>query len=533
MEKTIKINLGGVLFQIDEDAYKILKKYLSDIDIRLRHTQGGAETLEDIEARISELFRSKGAQAGVISKENVEEVISVIGSPETFETAGENQEQRTQYTARSTGRKMYRNPDDKIFGGVCSGIGEYLNIESVWVRVLLVLFACFFGIGFLVYAALWIALPEARTEAQKREMYGDHPHHTLNNERNQSGADSTGTRTGSASNVGNAFNEIFRAVGNVVFVIVRVFLIIAGVLFVLSGFFMLVTVIMVFFFRYPDYFSTHAYGINFFYFPDFLNYIVNPAAAPWILVLTFLVIALPLFALIYWGVKMIFWFKARDGVVNLVALLIWVGSIAALTMILFNEGISYSDTAKSLSSDIIAHAPENLYVVADHRVSDLKYDKEISIPDDEYTVYFTDDNRNLYIDSRLFFNHSDDRSVRIDVIKRSTGRSRMDASRKAEALQYNYKCSGDTIYLDDYFTVPSGNKWSADNVGVNIFIPEGTKVHFDGTTENMLRRHHHETEEWTDGSESVTEYDRSSVSDHYWVMTEEGLKIEYSKEKTK
>jgi phage shock protein PspC (stress-responsive transcriptional regulator) len=536
MEKTIKINLGGVLFQIDEEAYRILKKYLSDIDIRLRHTQGGAETLEDIESRISEIFSSQSPKTGIISKENVEEVMSVIGSPETFETVGEHNETGGHYSVQPVRKKMYRNPDDKIIGGVSSGMGEYLDIEPVWMRVLFIIFTCFFGIGFLVYIALWIALPEARTDAQKKEMYGDNPRPSRHYDRNSAGivsseASGYSSGAGSASNVGNAFNEVFRAVGNVLFVIVRIFLIMIGVVFVLGGFFTLVTVIMVFFFRYPDYFSTYSHGINFFYFPEFLNYVVTPAAAPWIIALTFIILALPLIALIYWGVKMIFWFKARDGVVSLIALTVWAGSIAALTMILFNEGISYSDTSKSLSSNLISHAPENLYVVSDHRISDLKFDKEISLPDDEYSIYFTDDNRNLFIGTRLFFNQSDDKSARIDVIKRSTGRSRIDASKKAESLLYNYRLSNDTIFLDDYFSVPAGTKWSADNVGVNIFIPAGTKVHFDKATENMFRRHHHETEEWMEGPESVTEYDRSSAGDHYWVMTGEGLKMDRSVEK--
>ena len=91
MEKTIKINLGGQLFRIDEEAYDILKKYLQDIDNRLRNTQGGAETLEDIESRIAEIFHSQGGQEGVISKENIEAMISIIGAPETFERCPRSQ----------------------------------------------------------------------------------------------------------------------------------------------------------------------------------------------------------------------------------------------------------------------------------------------------------------------------------------------------------------------------------------------------------------------------------------------------------
>jgi phage shock protein PspC (stress-responsive transcriptional regulator) len=536
MEKTIKINLGGILFQIEEDAYKILKKYLVEIDARLRHTQGGAETLEDIESRISEIFNSKGGQAGVISKENVEEVISIIGSPETFETGGDFRDPGASAAYQPSKKKMFRNPDDRIIGGVCSGLGAFLGMEPVWVRLLFIIFACFFGVGFFVYIALWIALPEARTDLQKKEMYGDGPRPGRQGEGGTSGiSQSAGGNypvgAGTMSNVGNAFNEVFRAIGKVLFVVVRVFLILMGIVFVLGGFFALVTVFMVFFFKYPDYFSTHSFGINLFYFPDFLNYIVNPAAAPWIIALSFIIITLPLLALIYWGVKMIFWFRARDGIVAIGALVLWVGSLAALTMIAFNEGISYSETAKVFSSDVIPHTPPDLYVVSGQKVSDLKYDKEISLPEDEYDIYFTNDNRNLYIGTRLNVYPSDDKSAKIDVVKRSMGRSRIDASKKAELLTYNYRVSGDTIRIDEYFTVPSGSKWSADNVKVNISIPEGTRVHFDKSAENMFLEHHHSSEGWTGDGETVTEYGKSFQGSHYWVMTEGGLEVQKTAEK--
>jgi hypothetical protein len=90
MDKTIKINLGGTLFQIDEEAYKTLRRYLQDIDDRLKNTPGGAETIEDIESRIAEIFQSQGGTAGVISGDNVEAMISIIGKPEDFDAGSES-----------------------------------------------------------------------------------------------------------------------------------------------------------------------------------------------------------------------------------------------------------------------------------------------------------------------------------------------------------------------------------------------------------------------------------------------------------
>lgn len=144
MDKTIKINLGGTLFQIDEEAYKILRGYLQDITNRLRNTPGAAETVEDIELRIAEIFQSQGASAGIISGDNVEAMMAIIGRPEDFDTGDEDNTLHEPAFRSSAAKKLYRNPDDQIISGVCSGLGAYLNIEPVWVRILFVLFTCFF-----------------------------------------------------------------------------------------------------------------------------------------------------------------------------------------------------------------------------------------------------------------------------------------------------------------------------------------------------------------------------------------------------
>ena len=529
MDKTIKINLGGILFHIDEEAYKILRRYLQDIDYRLKSTPGGAETLDDIESRIAEILQSQGGTAGVISMENVEAMISIIGKPEDFETTGESATENATYTRSSYSKKMYRNPDDSIISGVCGGIGTYLNIESVWIRLLFILFTCFFLVGLFVYVALWIALPVAQSDAHKREMYGrdDYALAFRRKETDHSAASSGINYSGSlpaGSSVGNAFNEVFRAIGKVLFIIVRIFLIILGISFILFGFLALVSFIMVFFFKYPGYFSTHSFGINLFYLPDFLNYIVNPAIAPWILVLTFLVILLPLLAIIYWGVKMIFWFRAKDGIVSIAGLVIWVMCVAALSILLFNEGISFAETARSVSEEVLEKAPSDLYIITDHKVADLHYDKEISFDEEDYNVYFIDDNKGLYIGSGLNINTSDDNSIKINVNKRSAGRSRIDATRKAEGLLYNYRVSGDTIFLDEYFTIPEGTKWSIDEVRVTIDIPAGTNIHFDKTAEIMFRQHNFDNDLIWTRDDDTNEYVKSWNGDNQWVMTEEGIR---------
>ncbi|MCX6254175.1 MAG: PspC domain-containing protein, partial [Bacteroidia bacterium] len=469
MDKTININLGGTLFQIDEEAFRILRDYLQAINNHFRNVPGGLETIEDIELRIAEIFQSQKGLAGVITKDNVEAMISIIGKPEDFDY-NEPEAEPPVYTSQK--RRMYRNPDDTIISGVCGGIGAYLNTDPVLFRILFVLFAVFFGVGFFVYIALWIALPSANTDTKKREMFGGAYHSTRSQNRPTDGtyaASSPLYNSGynNTSGIGNAFNEVFRAIGSVCYIILRIFLIIIGVVLVLTGFLFILSFVMVFVFKYPGAFSIDTSGVNLIYFPDFLNYIVTPAAAPWIIILTSVALILPMLALIYWGVKMIFWFKAKDGVFSLVGLVLWVMIIAALAIILFNEGISFAETARTSAETVLPHSPDTLYIMTDHKVTDLKFEKQVSLPHEEYTVFINEEKKELYIRPYLSVNSSDDKVTRVEVRKRSAGRSEIDAMKKTEGLQYNYSIKGDTLLIDEYFTSPAGRKWSADNVGIN------------------------------------------------------------------
>ena len=106
---------------------------------------------------------------------------------------------------------------------------------------------------------------------------------------------------------------------------------------------------MVTLFHYPGAFSTNAVGVSISYLPDFMNYIISPNLVPWVKAMIALVVVIPLLALIYAGVRMIFWFRARDGYIWLAALVLWVMSAAALSIMLFNEGIGFAE--KGLGQD--------------------------------------------------------------------------------------------------------------------------------------------------------------------------------------
>jgi Putative stress-responsive transcriptional regulator len=517
MDKTININLGGTLFQIDEEAFRILRDYLQTINNRFGNIQGGNETIEDIESRIAEIFQSQKGLAGVVTRENVETMISIIGRPEDFDQE-ESETEAPVYVPRK--KRMYRNPDDSIISGVCGGIGAYLDTDPVLFRILFII-SSMFGVGLFVYVALWIAIPVARTDSQKREMFGSSYHTSRSHNRKYDDTQITDAslyKTGynRPSRIGNAINEIFMAIGKMFYIIVRIFLIMIGVVFVLTGFLFILCFVMIFVFKYPGVYSFDSSGVSLVYLFDFLNYIVKPSAVPWIIILTSVAFILPMLALIYWGVKMIFWFKARDGVVSLVALVVWVMTIAALAIISFNEGISFAQTAKISAEMVLPHSPDTLYIKSDQKIADLKYGKEIVLPHEEYSVYINDEKNELYIRPHLIVDKSDDKSTKVEVRKRSAGRTEMDAMKKIDGLVYNYSIKGDTLHLDEYFTSPAGRKWSADNIGINLYIPSGTVLKFEKSPKILLRSSYRN--EYDEYLESSWESDNT-----LWVMTDDGL----------
>jgi phage shock protein PspC (stress-responsive transcriptional regulator) len=528
MDKTININIAGTLFKIDEVAFRILRDYLQAINNRFRNIQGGNETIEDIETRISEIFLSQKGLAGVLTKNNVEEMISIIGKPEDFDQNEAESEQRGTTSSR---KRMYRNPDDKIIGGVCSGLGAYLNTDPVLFRILFVILAAFFGIGFPLYIVLWIALPVANSDGEKREMYG-HTYHTANSLHIKSdhpgnySSDPNNNFYNNTSKAGNALNEIFRAIGRVLNICFRIIMIIIGVVFVLTGFLTILTLLMVFVFKLPWAFSTDVFDKTVVYFPDFLAYIVNPAIAPWIIALTLAAIILPLLALIYWGVKMIFWFKAKDGIVSLIAFVIWVLAVAALAIILFNEGISFAESARTTSQTILLNPPDTLYVISDNKVADLKFNKKFAVPDDEYTVFLVDSTERIFISPEMKLNISGKNLSKVEILKRSSGKTKNEAARKSESLIYNFKISNDTLYLDEYFTIPSGRKWTADFLAINLFIPEKTVLYFDSSSGNLFHRRIQITRSDNSEEQSYIENDTEpwELRNKYWSITEDGLK---------
>lgn len=172
MKITVSVNLGGYSFYIDEDAYAELKRYLKNLELHFAGEESAAEIQSDIETRMAELFRAKmTGYKQVITIEDVHEAIKILGTPEDIDDK-EGRSTRDKFTS-SGYHRIYRDPDHRIIGGVCAGMGAYWDIDPIILRVIFVALVFAGGLGALTYLILWIVLPEAKTTAQKIEMKGE------------------------------------------------------------------------------------------------------------------------------------------------------------------------------------------------------------------------------------------------------------------------------------------------------------------------------------------------------------------------
>ena len=190
MKTTVQVSLNGIAFNLDENAYQKLKSYIDELQL---HFANDSEIIDDIEARIADLLslRIKSAEQA-ISINDITEILETIGNPKDFDDSADTDKFRkhVENVNNPTKKRLYRDTDNKIIAGVCSGIGHYLNLNAAWIRVIFILLMTIhtkfyglnhwfsnhfvFGIPFIlfVYIVLWIVVPRTKTPRQNLEMHG-------------------------------------------------------------------------------------------------------------------------------------------------------------------------------------------------------------------------------------------------------------------------------------------------------------------------------------------------------------------------
>lgn len=353
MNKTLRANVAGVVFNIEEDAYNKLKDYLDGIRRNFKDSGDQKEIIDDIEARIAELFQEKAKGPDqVVTLDIVEEVIEMLGQPRDYDADEEQEketEDRTEQEETATRKRVFRDPDDRFIGGVCAGISAYLGWDPMWLRLAFVIALLIGGVGPLIYLVLWIVMPIAKTRAEKLQMRGEPVN--LDNlkkkvkeetERVKEGVDrmaeetrrfdsekvKTRARNG-VDRIGDFLLELLRLLGRTLIKLVGFSLILVGIALAIALLTLLLggNISLIF---------MHGSGAELDPLGQVLHCFTAPSSYPLFFTGLLLVLGIPVIGLFYAGIRLLFDIRQGSGKAGLILFILWLIGIGVLTMALLH-----------------------------------------------------------------------------------------------------------------------------------------------------------------------------------------------------
>jgi len=519
MKKAIKINLNGIIFHIDDDAYEKLKSYLDTIGRHFSNKQESQEIINDIESRIAELFQERiTAENQVITLGIVNEVIDIMGNPEDIADTGE-EEERGSFHERYTGSKrLYRDPENAVIGGVCGGLSAYFSVDPVIFRLLFVIFFFAGGASILVYIILWIVLPKAETAAQKLEMRGEKVN--VSNLEKKIREEYENVKENVKENVDKAKNsdayrsarsgasDFFEVVGKILLVFVKVILIIIGISLGMAGLGILMGLITL------PFVGMHfaPFGSYDFSLGEFLSPFTDPVSVTLLVIAISLLILIPIAAMLYGLIRVIFNVKGNSRGLMVGGLTLWLVSLFTILGILAFESSNFSDFERRTYSQSLQVESDTLYVAMNMEQADDIDDESVLDFDNEW--FLIEDAEAFYGNIDLDLERAKGEEFKLEIKKEAKGRNTELARQNADNIDYSFKVKGNTLILDPLYSVDLTHKWRFPKVETVIRIPEGKVVVLDRETRDYL--------------EGVRNLDRLSdwnMAGKTWKMTEEGLEL--------
>jgi phage shock protein PspC (stress-responsive transcriptional regulator) len=493
MKKTVNINLAGTFFHIDEDAFAKLQRYLDAIKRSLSDPQGSDEIIRDIEARIGELFSEKiENNSQVISIKELDEVIAVMGQPEDYmvdEEIFEDVPPKAKAGSRSSYKQLFRDIDNKFIAGVSSGLGHYLGLDAIWVRLLWVLLTVFSsGTFIIVYILFWILVPAAESTSDKLKMTGEAVNISNIEKKFKEGYEAVADKVKNAdydkygNRVKSGATGFFDALGNILLTILKIFVKFFGILLILISLSTLVGLIVGLF----TFGSIDLWGQG-----EVMDYItaVDTSNAPiWLISLLVLcAVGIPFFVLFVLGLKLLINnLKSLGTTVKVSLLILWILSLVGLGII----GVRQA-TQRAYNGDFIAESELPVFTGDTVRVAmqaNNRYSHSVYRRGGLQIEYNENDERVIYSnDIRLIVRSTVDPTAKIVIEKSAEGSSYLDAKSRAEAIQYNYAFENGTLTLDGFFITDFANKYRDQEVDITLYLPEGTILYADDNTYSFHR----------------------------------------------
>jgi phage shock protein PspC (stress-responsive transcriptional regulator) len=492
MNKTISINIGGFVFNIEEDAYQKLYHYLQAVKRNFTATDECEEIMSDIESRIAEIFKSKlSPMKEVITSKDVDDLIVVMGKPEdyasddsgSFRDAGTStQSKPTEDTAtESQPKRLYRDTENGALGGVCSGLSHYLGLEVTIIRIIFLVFLFVGGLSIFVYVIMLLVVPEAKTTNEKLNMRGQpinldniKDHFTkIKDDITQN------TRSGKFSKSFNAAIHKGVSAGSTVF---NAFSRALGGIFAMGGIFGLVLLITVLFGKsgfFPVMDSTHTESL-----PTLLGILYPGEMESGIVFICIIVVTMiPLIAIISLGIRMLFNLKKnraeRNAATKTLAIsssILWFIAAGILVITGIDLGMNFRNET-SLEYKIPYQDSSNVLLI------DVSNDDIFSEHINFHRVWHETElvkveQQTIFLGYPQLYIHQQEDSGNFEIIlhKNSNGLSVKDAINKAERMIYPVTLKGNRLLLPAYFTIPVADKLRNQFPLVEIKVPPGKQV---------------------------------------------------------
>lgn len=485
MNKTVIINVGGIVFHVEENAYNTLLVYLEELKGHFNATDGGHEIIADIENRMAEMFTEILKKSGkeVITDIDVEEVTRAIGSPSDFDQEFDDEEVET----KNTNRRLFRNKDGQVLGGVCGGLAAYFNTEVIWIRLAFVLGTLIFGSAVYLYIILWAIIPSAKTRVEKLQMKGEKIN--LENLKKSAAEDFDHIKTNvnkgmkKGSSYFGQFGDFIANILQLLFDFIRRILGLLGP--IIGGFFLFFSLCaLIGLMIGSGVFLSYFYSAESFIYPfDLFGDVNGPVAISTAITL----IVIPLICILILGVQLLFGLKIFTRYVFLGMLVIWMVSVISAIRLGTTFGLDFKEEGEIRMVDEIQAPLKSYYVSVGN---DFQGVRNFSLKNHKSTINFTDYNDGV-TRTRLRVSKSSDDKMYVVKNFSASGKTMEIALERADQIEYKYEIVDNKITFDFLFDVPEGTPLRNQDVVINLQVPEGTELIFDNNIREMYSYMYH------------------------------------------
>lgn len=519
MNKTVTVNIGGMVFHIEELAYEKMKNYLEAIRGYFTSSDGRDEIIQDIESRMAEMFTERiGTTRQVVTEDDVDFVINKMGKPEQVAGEDENASQQSysgQGSSSASGtkpyRRLYRDPDDKVIGGVCSGFSQYVGIDPLWIRLAFAVAFFVFGSGLFLYILLWIIIPKAQSPAEKLEMRGEPVN--INNIRKTVEEDVADFRNRMSNSGGRTVRtgqstiaRFFEGLGQVILTIFRFFLKFLGFI-VLFAIFMAIVALFI---------GALTVGgvVNWANLPVAVTDAFLSTDQRWLVVFSaLLVLGIPAIMLLYRLIKILFNIKTESRYVNIAAGILWTLGIV-LTIITIGSISKEYKYKESARIDVPIQQPKNdtlyLDVLNSQSYRDESYYDSNWEVDNEWSDYNFKDTMRIRV--KLDIVRAEGNEFELLKISSARGSDRKTALNNARSIGIDIVQEDAVLKVGENFALPKNGKFRGQKIQLVLKVPVGKHVFLNMNTDNIIYDIKNVTNTWDHDMVGKT-----------WTMTENGL----------